>query len=439
MYASQEEFITHAATALGWFYVVATALNVAAVRYAWRNAGSRLAALVWLMAAATFGGLAFQAFRGYPLAMPDAAKAAIDAALGPVTLTVGTFVGLTVLLLGRRFFVRRGVAWSFFNGSLLFMGMSLTDPQFAAAVTEPDHLPIVAMVYLLAFFTWLGAYQAVKNDDRLARGRPPIEKDHGDSVLAWPEVVYVELIGMILGAVLLIAWSLVVRAPLEQPANPALTPNPSKAPWYFVGLQEMLVFFDPSIGGVVLPALIILGLMAIPYLDFNPRGSGYYTIRQRPFAYAVFMFGFLQLWVLLILIGTFFRGPNWNFFGLYEPQDLQKVAALKNVKLSEYFWVLWLGRRLPEVPTGAGMARTLAHIAWRELPGVVLLAVYFAGLPAALGRTVFRGFRQRMGRGRYVIVSLLLLMMLMLPLKMILRSTLNLSYILSMPEYFLDF
>ena len=72
MYASQEEFIMHTATALGWFYVVATALNVAAVLYAWRNAGSRLAALVWLLAAAMFGGLAFQAFRGYPLAMPEA-------------------------------------------------------------------------------------------------------------------------------------------------------------------------------------------------------------------------------------------------------------------------------------------------------------------------------------------------------------------------------
>jgi hypothetical protein len=295
------------------------------------------------------------------------------------------------------------------------------------------------MVYLLGFFTWLGAYQAVQNDARLERGEPPVEKEYGDTVLVWPDLVYVELIGMILGTVILVVWSLLVRAPLEQPANPVVTPNPSKAPWYFLGLQEMLVFFDPAIAGVILPALIIFGLMAIPYLDCNKLGRGYYTIRQRPLAYLVFQFGFLQLWVLLILIGTFFRGPNWTFFGPYEFQDPHVVPAQTNIKLSEYFWVIWLGQSLPQAPSGAGVLRELASIAWRELAGLVTLATYFLALPVVLGHTLLGGFRRRIGTARYTILSLLLLTMLMLPIKMILHWTLNLSYILSMPEYLFNF
>ena len=79
-------------------------------------------------------------------------------------------------------------------------------------------------------------------------------------------------------------WSITLNAPLEEPANPNLTMNPSKAPWYFLGLQEMLVYFDPWIAGVVMPTLIIVGLMVIPYIDTNPLGSGYYTWKQRKFS-----------------------------------------------------------------------------------------------------------------------------------------------------------
>ncbi len=439
MHAGSQEFIAEATTPLGWFYAAAALLNIVAVWYCWRSRRNPLAAVVWLLAAVLFGGLAFSAFDGRPLIMPETVKDAVDEALGPVTFTVGTFALLVLLFLGRKFFVRPGVAWTAFNTSLVFLGASLTDPEFAATVTKPDNIPIVAMVYLLGFFTWLGAYQAVKNDERLERGEPPVEKEYRDTVLVWPDVVYVELIGIILGTVVLVVWSLLVRAPLEQPADPVVTPNPSKAPWYFLGLQEMLVFFDPAIAGVILPALIILGLMAIPYLDFNKLGSGYYTIGQRPVAYLVFQFGFLQLWVLLILIGTFFRGPNWTFFGPYEVQDPHMVPAQINIKLSEYFWVIWLGRNLPQVPGGAGVLAELVHVAWREIAGLTILGLYFLALPVLLGRTFLKRFHQQMGTARYTVMSLLLLMMLMLPVKMILRWTLNLSYIVSIPEYLFNF
>jgi hypothetical protein len=295
------------------------------------------------------------------------------------------------------------------------------------------------MFYLLVFFTWLGAAQAVRNDDRLKAGQGPVEKDSTDTVLVWPDVIYAELIGLIIATVVLVVWSLVIRAPLEEPANPVVTPNPSKAPWYFLGLQDMLGYFDPAIAGVVLPTLIIVGLMAIPYIDPNPKGNGYYTIDQRRFSYLVFQFGFLGLWILLILIGIFMRGPNWSFFGLYEPRDPYKIVAATNLKLSEYFWVLWLGHGLPQVPPDCSALAKLGTIVWREIAGLALLAVYFVGLPVVLAGTLLRKQRTDMGRARYWVMILLLLMMLMLPLKMILNWTMDLSYIVSIPEYSFHF
>ena len=90
--------------------------------------------------------------------------------------------------------------------------------------------------------------------------------------------------------------------------------NPAKAPWYFLGLQEMLVYFDPWIAGVIMPTLIIIGLLAIPYIDANPLGNGYYTYKQRRFAIWAFCSGFIGLWVVMIIIGTFIRGPGWMWF-----------------------------------------------------------------------------------------------------------------------------
>ena len=101
-----------------------------------------------------------------------------------------------------------------------------------------------------------------------------------------------------------------MKAPLEEPANPTDSPNPSKAPWYFLGLQEMLVYYDPWLAGVVLPSLIIVGLMAIPYIDTNPKGNGYFTFRERKWEITIFLSGFVVLWCTLIALGTFLRGPT---------------------------------------------------------------------------------------------------------------------------------
>src|SRR5216684_2901160 len=164
---------------------------------------------------------------------------------------------------------REKVASNTFGYSLLgaltvFFVFGSLDPNFRLIVTKPDNVPIVGLIFLLVFFTWYSIREGVVNDRRIAAGEGPIEKAESDRVWVWPDLVYTELISLILCSVVLIVWSIFLKAPLEQPANPANTPNPSKAPWYFLGLQEMLVYFDPWLAGVVLPSLIIAGLIAIP-------------------------------------------------------------------------------------------------------------------------------------------------------------------------------
>ena len=209
---------------------------------------------------------------------------------------------LVVLYFFRGFFVKPWVAWAILNLMFLCLGLSMPDGDFYAIVAKPDNVPIVAMVFMLAFFNWIATAQAVANDRRKEEGLPPAEKENDEKVLVWPDLVYTELVCMIALTAVLILWAVLLQAPLEEPASSVKTPNPSKAPWYFLGLQEMLVYYDPWMAGVVLPTFIIVGLMAIPYIDFNKAGNGYYTIKERKFAYITFQLGFLELWVTLSLI-----------------------------------------------------------------------------------------------------------------------------------------
>jgi hypothetical protein len=300
-------------------------------------------------------------------------------------------------------------------------------------------VPIVGLVFLLLFVTWVATKQAVVNDERIAQGLPPMEKLDDEKVLVWPDLVYTELICMVAVSALLLFWAIFLPAPLEEPASSVKTPNPSKAPWYFLGLQEMLVYFDPWYAGVVLPSLVVFGLMAMPYLDFNKKGNGYYSIEERKFAYLTYQFGFFVLWITLIILGTFLRGPNWNFFGPFEYWTPYKVEVLNNVDLPQMFWVNLLDRPLPRAPAGASGIVQAGYVLFREAPGLAILGAYLVLLPPLLAVTIFRGYFAKMGFIRYMIMSNLMLLMLTLPLKMILRWTLNLKYIVSMPEISLNF
>ena len=347
----------------------------------------------------------------------------------PVLYFLLTIVGLVFMIAAREWWIKPTVAWTLLNLSLLFMGLSLTDYDFRQIVGKPDNVPIVAMLFIVAFFTWIYFTRAVDNDRRIAEGRPLFEQEDNEKVLVWPDLVYTELICMVVLTAVLIFWGIALQAPLEEPASSMKTPNPSKAPWYFLGLQEMLVYFDPWLAGVVLPSIILGGLIAVPYIDFNKRGNGYYSFRERSFAVTTYLFGFLPLWVALIVLGTFLRGPNWNFFGIYEYWDVHKVEAATNKNLSQFFW-----ENLGGIPKGSGPSDILL----RESPGILLVIGYFAALPPLLGLTVLRTYFARMGVIRFLVFSNLILWMAILPIKMLLRWSFSLKYIVGIPEYFFN-
>jgi Cytochrome b(C-terminal)/b6/petD len=430
--SSSGMFLKDVAGFLGSYYTGLAIMNAVAALILWRKKNQAGWAIAWSIFAGVMMILASLALSGSANLVPGLplrVRNLVNTLSGPVLYTLGTTALFTILFVFRKFFVQPMVAWTILNGMLLVMGLSMADENFASIVLKPDNVPIVGLVFLLAFFTWVATKQAVVNDERIKQ----------EKVLVWPDLVYTELICMVAVSAFLLVWAIFLPAPLEEPASSVKTPNPSKAPWYFLGLQEMLVYFDPWYAGVVLPSLVVFGLMAMPYLDFNKKGNGYYSIEERKFSYLVYQFGFFELWITLIILGTFLRGPNWNFFGPFEYWTPYKVEVLNNVDLPQMFWVNLLDRPLPRAPQGTGTLAQIGYILLREAPGLVLLGAYLLLLPPLLAVTVFRGFFAKMGFIRYMIMANLMLLMLSLPLKMILRWTLNLKYLVSIPEFSLNF
>ncbi len=298
------------------------------------------------------------------------------------------------------------------------------DHNYAAILLKPDNVPITIMIFSMIFFLWLSLRQAALNDASIEAGLPLIEEGRDEKVLSWPDLVYIEFIVIILCTAALLVWSVFLKAPLEAPANPAGPPNPSKAPWYFLGLQELLVYFDPWMAGVILPGLIVVGLACLPYIDTNPKGNGYYTFIERKFAITTWMFGFLILWVVLIVFGTFLRGPNWNFFGPFMAWDSHRVDKLTNINLSEIIYIQILNKNLP------------ANYFVREMAGIVFTFFWFFALPPLLRFVwpLFSRLRDEMGFMRYYLMSFLFVVMMMVPVKMVARWLFNLKYIIAIPE-----
>jgi hypothetical protein len=239
-----------------------------------------------------------------------------------------------------------------------------------------------------------------------------------DKVHTWPYLVRLEmLVGTFVMAFMTI-WSIVVDAPLEEPANPTKTPNPSKAPWYFLGLQEILVYFDPWFAGVVLPGMIIVGLMVIPYIDINPKGNGYYCFKDRWFAISTFLFGFLVMWVVLIIMGTFIRGPGWYLFLPGQYWDVHKTVAITNVDL----------------PTIFGIHGYYPSMAF----GGACVVAFLFGIPAVFWklRHAKSEALQKLGPVRYWITSFFFMCMAGTVVKVMLRLVLSVKYVMVGPYNF---
>jgi len=133
-------------------------------------------------------------------------------------------------------------------------------------------------------------------------------KRQDDKVNVWPHLLAAEFVSLILMTAFLVIFSTFKDAPFRELANPNLTPNPSKAPWYFLGLQELLRYFHPQVAGVTIPGLGLFGLMALPYADKNPSVQP----SRRKLAIILFTI-FMMFWSILVILGVLFRGPGYNF------------------------------------------------------------------------------------------------------------------------------
>ena len=277
----------------------------------------------------------------------------------------------------------------------------------------------------------------------------------------WPNLVKREYVAAAACLLFIMVWSILMNAPLESIANPNVTTNPSKAPWYFVGLQEMLVYFDPWIAGVLIPGVIIVGLMAIPYIDTNPKGVGYYSWKERPFANTVFMLG-IAMWFILIFIGYFCRGPNYFWYWPWESWLTPKQAPpatwsvfgphgvgvlpiwLGIIVMGAYF----LGSMVIPKLVQKEVSATKAHVGF-----FVVMALCIGGMlldKVPFGRTLWLPFfayfyfyfglllPQRHIRSldwpRYLVTMALLIGTMSVLLKMGCRLAFNIKYVLTIPQ-----
>jgi quinol-cytochrome oxidoreductase complex cytochrome b subunit len=251
-------------------------------------------------------------------------------------------------------------------------------------------LPLVAGIFMIVHF-W-----RIRKD---GFSGPPLKSGvQEERIDVWPNLIQREYVATIITLIVLIAWSILVNAPLEELANPNRTPNPAKAPWYFVGLQELLVYFDPWIAGVMIPGVIIFGLITIPYIDPNPGGAGVWGFKERRFAVTIYSIG-IAMWFILIFIGLFARGPNWAWYWPWENWDIHKPPP----------------GTMTNVPPPVG--------------GALLIAYFFGSL------VILRRFFRNMGWIKYAIMMVMLLMMVGILLKVGLHLVFNVKYVFSLLKF----
>lgn len=227
-------------------------------------------------------------------------------------------------------------------------------------------------------------------------------REKKELVPSFPHLVFLELLA-ILGVILFfLLISIYLNAPLEEIAQAAETPNPAKAPWYFVGFQELLTYFDPWIGGVVIPILIVLGLMVMPFLSLSRTEGPFNPKRYHRLAVGIFTFG-LAFWFILIVIGQFFRGPSWLLYWPWESWHTKK-------EIQENLWSF-------------------------PLPmGVAVLTAYFSLLliaPALKWRDLY----ERLGMARYSILMVFMALFGGVILKIMLRLIFGVKYVLATPWF----
>lgn len=252
-----------------------------------------------------------------------------------------------------------------------------------------------------------------------------MNKPDYERVPSWPEFVWIVFLMSLFLTVVFWAVSFIFYAPLEGIAEWAVTPNPAKAPWYFIGLQELLVYFDPWIAGVMLPTQIIIGLMLIPYVDITPLEQGHYSFRNRRFAVAFFTFG-MVFWFLLIIVGQFLRGPSWQ---IYWPIIDYDIGGHSWVREGVSFKEASAG--LYSLPFGFGLALLLVY----TIGGMILPFIIPRLFPKSKLCRELQEYLDALGFIKYLVVQSHVLLMMGAVGKIVLRLVFNVKYILETPWF----
>jgi hypothetical protein len=173
-------------------------------------------------------------------------------------------------------------------------------PERRTTEIDKQRVPMAAKPYRLL---------ALVKQDAVVR----VQKEPDDTVLTWPHLLSIEFFAAAMMSIFLLLMGVFVNAPLEELANPNLTPAVAKAPWYLVGIQELLAYFHPTVAGVLPIAFIIVGLAVIPYVDRGPRGDGG-SPRPSDRKLGVMLFSmFAAAGLVITFLGAFFRGPGYAF------------------------------------------------------------------------------------------------------------------------------
>ena len=221
-------------------------------------------------------------------------------------------------------------------------------------------------------------------------------------ILTLPNLVTRELICALIVTGLFSLAAIFFNAPLEDLPSPTRMPSPTKAPWYFLGLQELLVYFDPWLAGVIIPSLIVVGLCAVPYVDANPKEVGRFDYSKRKVPMLLFTLG-MVVWFGLIIVGEFFRGPSWLWYWPWESWEIHK-----------------------EFPAAA--------ISLPNWAGLMFIAIYF-GAGFLLPIKLASGFYKKLGPVKYFIQTFFMLAAFGVLLKIFLRLAFNIKYILQTPWF----
>jgi menaquinol-cytochrome c reductase cytochrome b/c subunit len=171
-------------------------------------------------------------------------------------------------------------------------------PERRTTEIDKQRVPMAAKPYRLL---------ALVKQDAVVR----VQKEPDDTVLTWPNLLTIEFFAAVMISIFLLFMGLFVNAPLEELANGNVTPAVAKAPWYFVGLQELLAYFHPTVAGVLVPTVVLVGAALIPYIDRGPRGDGG-SPRPSDRKVGVMLFTmFMAAGLVITFLGAFFRGPGY--------------------------------------------------------------------------------------------------------------------------------